>query len=151
MWAHGLKGEKLRRGGIPPLAGGLRGARARSLWKVACSITYSRVPISAYSTRSSLEALSDDWRECCGLCWNNEFFVAMENISRNEGPSCSLSGYGESMEHIQRKVRSELLNLPGAVHMNFIFLPEDLEVTFLKETISWVSRELSENSGHHEI
>lgn len=59
-----------------------------------------------------------------------KIFPGMKDLPAN------LSGYGKSTEHIQREVRSELLNLPGAIHMNFIFLPENLEVTFLKETIS---------------
>ena len=56
----------------------------------------------------------------------------MENISENEGPSRNLSGYGNSIEHSQREMRAKLLNLPGAIHVNFIFLSKNLEVTFFK-------------------
>lgn len=72
--------------------------------------------------------------------------MAEESVSRNEGPACRFSGCRNSIEHIQRDVRSKFLHLPGAVLRNFIFLSEYIEITFLKVggNISWVNRELSE-------
>lgn len=129
VWAPGPKGEKLRRDGIPSLDGGLRGRR---LWRspvplpTAMFSSHPKAPIHHW------KPFSNDWRKSCSLRWNNEFFVAMENISENEGYSRNLSGYGNSIEHSQREMRSKLLNLPGAIHVNFIFLSKNLEVTFFK-------------------
>lgn len=103
VWAPGPKGEKLRRDGIPSLDGGLRGRR---LWRspvplpTAMFSSHPKAPIHHW------KPFSNDWRKSCSLRWNNEFFVAMENISENEGYSRNLSGYGNSIEHSQREMRS---------------------------------------------
>lgn len=62
----------------------------------------------------------------------NSLSVARESISRNEGRFYNFSGYGNSTERIQREIRSQILNLPGAIPMNFICLLEGPEITSLK-------------------
>lgn len=93
-------------------------------------------PTAPFITGSSLRwlkgalwSLLEQWI----LCGNGNYFQEWRTFLQ------SLGGHGENMEHIQRKVRFELLNLPEPFTRTLYSCLRTLEVT-LKETISWVSR-----------